>query len=167
MWFAASFFLHLLHVARAAKRWSACQQGAGKRLVFNLVRTDSIAWNCGRKARAFVLTSDFSAARRASSLSTASSPCFLSLFFARAFCFTFPTSACHWEPVDQNRNCFWPQLDQEIPDSTLSSFRPKFSVFKAIFLRTHVAANLAIALHELFVFSNKFVFREIPRFDRW
>lgn len=76
------FFLHLLaHVARAAKRWSACQQGAGKRLVFNLVRADSIAWNCGREAREFVLASDFSAARGTSSISAVSSP-----FFSPFFC---------------------------------------------------------------------------------
>lgn len=35
------------------QRQSACQQGAGKRLVFNLLRPDSIAWNCGREARSF------------------------------------------------------------------------------------------------------------------
>lgn len=35
------------------QRQSACQQGAGKRLVFNLLRPDSIAWNCDREARSF------------------------------------------------------------------------------------------------------------------
>lgn len=35
------------------QRQRACQQGAGKRLVFNLLRPDSIAWNCGREARSF------------------------------------------------------------------------------------------------------------------
>lgn len=36
-----------------SQRQSACQQSARKRLVFNLVRPDSIAWNCGREARSF------------------------------------------------------------------------------------------------------------------
>ena len=35
------------------QRQSACQQDAGKRLVFNLLRPDSIAWNCGRETGSF------------------------------------------------------------------------------------------------------------------
>ena len=129
-------------MARAAKRWSACQQGAGKRLVFNLVRADSIAWNCGREARAFVLALDFSAARGTSSLSAASSP-FFSPFFCKGVSLhvqrlPVPLGAGRSESellltATRSRNA---QLYPFVP--------PKFPVLEAIFLRTRVAASLTL-----------------------
>jgi len=46
-----------------------------------------------------------------------------------------------WEPVDQNRNCFRPQLDRRNARDS-PPFRTKFPIFPAIFLQTYLRPRL-------------------------
>lgn len=141
------FFFLFVHVAQAAKVSRACQQGAGKRLVFNLVRADSIAWNCGREVRPFVRLFVHSFVRSRFGFFGSSGSIVsldrlllsLSLFFLKFFLqgrfAPRPTSACTGGSrlirigiaFDRNSIKKWPT----------PPFRPKFPIFRATFLRTY------------------------------
>lgn len=141
VWFAASFFGLLFFPThpRGSSRegWSACQQGAGKRLVFNLIRANSIAWNCGREARSFVrsfvLALNFSTDRKVPSLSVRL--LLFSLFFLQGRFASRSTSAC---TTGSRSIRIGIALDRNsIKKCSTPPFRPKFPIFGTIFLRTY------------------------------
>lgn len=165
VWFAASFFSFFFFThPRGSSRegWSACQQGAGKRLVFNLIRADSIAWNCGREARSFVLVLNFSTARKASSLLARLLLFSLFFFFLQGRFASRSTSACTAGSRSIRIGIAFDR--NSIKKCPTPPFRPKFPIFGTIFLRTY--GRTPYNCLASFIFSNKFVFREISRFDR-